>query len=70
MDGERRAPKADMQSIWMAATRAEAHAALIVFVSIYAAKYPKGRFINASVNVVHPRNRGKQTQSDPALPFT
>ncbi|EIF28462.1 transposase [Burkholderia sp. Ch1-1] len=33
--------KADMQSIWMAATRAEAHAAFDRFVSIYAAKYPK-----------------------------
>lgn len=33
--------KADMQSIWMAATRADAHAAFSRFVSIYAAKYPK-----------------------------
>jgi len=33
--------KADMQSIWMAATRADAHAAFDRFVSIYAAKYPK-----------------------------
>ncbi len=33
--------KADMQSIWMAATRADAYAAFNRFVSIYAAKYPK-----------------------------
>ena len=33
--------RADMQSIWMAATRADAHAAFDRFVSIYAAKYPK-----------------------------
>ena len=33
--------KADMQAIWMAATRAEAYAAFDRFVSIYAAKYPK-----------------------------
>ncbi|MEA3119214.1 MAG: putative transposase, partial [Paraburkholderia sp.] len=40
---KRRQPvcKADMQSIWMAATRAEAHAAFNRFVSSYAAKYPK-----------------------------
>jgi hypothetical protein len=33
--------KADLQAIWMAATRAEAHAAFDRFVTIYAAKYPK-----------------------------
>jgi transposase-like protein len=33
--------KADMQSICMAATHADAHAAFDLFVSIYAAKYPK-----------------------------
>jgi len=33
--------KAAMQSIWMAATRADAHAAFDRFVSIYAARYPK-----------------------------
>jgi transposase-like protein len=33
--------KADMQSIWMAATRADACAAFERFVTIYAAKYPK-----------------------------
>jgi hypothetical protein len=33
--------KADMQSIWMAATRADAYAAFDRFVSIYTAKYPK-----------------------------
>jgi putative transposase len=33
--------KADLQSIWMAATRADAHAAFDRFVKIHAAKYPK-----------------------------
>jgi putative transposase len=33
--------KADMQAIWMAATRAEAYTAFDRFVSVYAAKYPK-----------------------------
>ncbi|AJX01057.1 transposase, Mutator family protein [Burkholderia gladioli] len=33
--------KADPQAIWMAATRADAHAAFDRFVTIYAAKYPK-----------------------------
>src|SRR5260370_17625098 len=33
--------KADLQAIWMAATRAEAYAAFDRFVTIYAAKYPK-----------------------------
>jgi putative transposase len=33
--------RADMQAIWMAATRADAYAAFDRFVSIYAAKYPK-----------------------------
>ncbi|MFC7632990.1 IS256 family transposase [Paraburkholderia humisilvae] len=33
--------KADMQSIWMASTRADAYAAFDRFVSIHAAKYPK-----------------------------
>jgi len=33
--------KADLQSIWMAATRAEAYVACDRFVTIYAAKYPK-----------------------------
>ena len=33
--------KADMQAIWMAATRAEAHTAFDRFVSINGAKYPK-----------------------------
>ncbi|KLU21476.1 hypothetical protein EOS_35455 [Caballeronia mineralivorans PML1(12)] len=33
--------KADLQSIWMAATRADAYAAFDRFVTIHAAKYPK-----------------------------
>lgn len=33
--------KADMQAIWMAATRADAYAAFDRFVSIHSAKYPK-----------------------------
>ena len=33
--------KADLQAIWMAATREEAHAAFDVFVERYQAKYPK-----------------------------
>ncbi len=33
--------KADLQAIWMAATRADAHAAFDRFVTIYGAKYPK-----------------------------
>jgi len=33
--------KADLQSIWMAATRADAHAAFDRFVAIHAAKYPR-----------------------------
>jgi putative transposase len=33
--------KADLQSIWMAATRADAYVAFERFVTIYAAKYPK-----------------------------
>jgi len=33
--------KADLQAIWMAATRAEAYAAFDRFVTIYSAKYPK-----------------------------
>jgi hypothetical protein len=33
--------KADLQAIWMAATRADAHAVFDRFVTIYAAKYPK-----------------------------
>ncbi len=34
--------EADLQAIWMAATRANTYAAFDRFVSIYAAKYPKG----------------------------
>ena len=33
--------KADLQAIWMAATRADAYTAFDRFVAIYAAKYPK-----------------------------
>src|ERR1700756_4213293 len=33
--------KADMQAIWMAATRTDAYAAFDRFVTVYAAKYPK-----------------------------
>jgi transposase-like protein len=33
--------KADLQAIWMAATRADEHAAFDLFVTVYAAKYPK-----------------------------
>ena len=33
--------KADLQAIWMAATRADAYAAFDRFVTVYAAKYPK-----------------------------
>jgi transposase-like protein len=33
--------KADLQAIWMAATRADAYAAFDRFVAVYAAKYPK-----------------------------
>ncbi|WP_245176367.1 transposase, partial [Cupriavidus sp. AcVe19-6a] len=33
--------KADLQAIWMAATRADANAAFDRFVTIYGAKYPK-----------------------------
>ncbi|KAI3610298.1 Transposase, wcw_0483 family (plasmid) [Cupriavidus necator H850] len=33
--------KADLQAIWMAATRADAYAAFDRFVTIYGAKYPK-----------------------------
>jgi putative transposase len=33
--------KADLQAIWMAATRADAYAAFDRFVAIHAAKYPK-----------------------------
>jgi len=33
--------KADLQAIWMAATRAEAYAAFDRFATVYAARYPK-----------------------------
>jgi transposase-like protein len=33
--------KADLQAIWMAATRADAYAAFDRFVTVYAAKYPR-----------------------------
>ncbi|WP_240127163.1 IS256 family transposase [Thermomonas alba] len=39
--GVQRKAKADLQAIWMAATRAEAHRAFDRFIAVYGAKYPK-----------------------------